>query len=149
MKIRGFTAQDRADFLSMMDEFYHSNAVLHPIPKECMERCFAACIQGGPYLKGYLFEEDNMPAGFALVSTGFSTEAGGLCVQLEDLYVRAEFRGKGIGKQFFTFLRQNCPAGTRRLRLEVEPENENAIRLYQRLGFQTLPYLQMILDVDP
>ena len=33
-----------------------------------------------------------------------------------------------------------------RLRLEVEDENEGAKRLYERMGFERVPYLQMVID---
>ena len=33
-----------------------------------------------------------------------------------------------------------------RLRLEVEDYNKGAMRLYERMGFELLPYLQMVID---
>ena len=36
--IRPITAQDRALYLSLMDEFYHSPAVLHPVRADYFER---------------------------------------------------------------------------------------------------------------
>ena len=36
--------------------------------------------------------------------------------------------------------------GIARLRIEVEDDNEGAKRLYRRMGFELLPYLQMVID---
>ena len=36
--IREFTSQDRKLYVEMASEFYHSPAVLHPVPDEFFER---------------------------------------------------------------------------------------------------------------
>jgi len=56
---------------------------------------------------------------------------------INDLYVLPEFRRKGIGKR----LLEECmnrlrTEGFKAVRLSVLPGDENAIRLYQKLGFR-------------
>lgn len=143
--IRRIEEKDRALFLAMMDEFYHSPAVLHPIDPACYERGFEELISGGPYLDGYILEYAGEAAGYAILAKTFSTEVGGKVIWVEEVYVRPDFQGKGIGKQFFAYI-QSAYAGAARLRLEAEPDNERAIALYERLGFEKLEYLQMIKD---
>ena len=58
------------------------------------------------------------------------------------------FRGRGLGAQFFAWLRAEYGQSARRFRLELTPGNEGAARLYARLGFTPLDYRQMILDAD-
>ena len=67
-------------------------------------------------------------------------------VWLEELYIRAEFRSRGLGSEFFRQVTEEN-RDARRFRLEVEPENVRAIALYRRLGYENLPYVQMIRDV--
>lgn len=55
--------------------------------------------------------------------------------------------GAGLGSAFFSWLEQTLPAA--RYRLEVEPDNLGAIRLYRRKGYAPLPYLQMVRDFPP
>jgi GNAT superfamily N-acetyltransferase len=65
-------------------------------------------------IKKYVFEKklievvigeyDGAPAGFALFFHNFSTFAGKPGIFIEDLFVKPEFRGKGLGKIFFGFL---------------------------------------------
>ena len=69
---------------------------------------------------------------------------GGRVVLLEEIYIKDEFRGKGIGSRFIQFVINQHPA--ERYRLEVSEENRRAEQLYERLGFQCLPYLQMVLE---
>ncbi|MDR1868864.1 MAG: GNAT family N-acetyltransferase [Treponema sp.] len=65
-------------------------------------------------IKKYVFEKkmievvigeyDGTPAGFALFFYNFSTFAGKPGIFIEDVFVKPEFRGKGLGKIFFSFL---------------------------------------------
>jgi GNAT superfamily N-acetyltransferase len=77
---------------------------------------------------------DRQPAGYAVYFGYYSTWAGpGL--YLEDVFVRPQFRGKGIGMALLAELakiavEQNCRA----MRWEVLNWNTNAIDLYQSLG---------------
>ena len=54
------------------------------------------------------------------------------------------YKRQGLGSAFFAWLEQNVPAV--RYRLEAEPDNARAMALYKRLGYEVLPYVQMIKD---
>lgn len=79
--------------------------------------------------------------GYAMVAKSFSTEFGKPCMWIEDLYMKPQYRGMGIGTQFFSFIEQKYPNTI--LRLEVEEENEHAIYVYRKCGFERLPYMEM------
>jgi GNAT superfamily N-acetyltransferase len=75
------------------------------------------------------------PAGFALFFHNLSTFLGQRGLYLEDLYVRPQLRGKGIGRALLSRLAQmakerNCG----RLEWVVLNWNEPAIRFYQSIG---------------
>ena len=55
-----------------------------------------------------------------------------------------EYRSRGLATEFFEWLKSDD--SIMRLRLEVEDYNEGAKRLYERMGFELLPYLQMVID---
>ena len=93
-----------------------------------------------------IFVLDGEVAGYSLLAKTYSQEAGGKVVWIEEIYVLPSFRGRGIGKAFFDFLLQNRPEDVKRLRLEVERENERAVKLYKSFGFDFLDYDQMIID---
>ena len=146
---RQVTAQDEAVLLELMREFYHSPAVLHPVPDSYFHRTVQEVTQGSPYAQAYLFYQEERVAGYGLLARTYSNEAGGLVVWLEEAYIRPAFRGLGIGSEFFRFVEKTYAGQAARLRLEVEPDNEAAIRLYRRLGFEELPYSQMIKKLLP
>ena len=83
--IRRMQEQDRALFLKLTDEFYHSDATLHPIPMEYHENAFNEMMRSDVYLEGYILEHEGQSAGYALVSRTYSHEAGGPAVWLEEL----------------------------------------------------------------
>lgn len=75
------------------------------------------------------------PTGFALFFHSFSTFLGRPGIYLEDLYVKPEFRGRGIGRAMLAYLaglakERNCG----RLEWSVLNWNEPAIRLYRGIG---------------
>jgi GNAT superfamily N-acetyltransferase len=77
----------------------------------------------------------NEPAGFALFFHTFSTFLGRPGIYLEDLYVRPEFRGNGIGRAMLVYLaglakERDCG----RLEWSVLDWNEPAIRLHRGIG---------------
>ena len=49
IKARQTEKSDKGAFLELMNEFYHSSAVLHPLPYENMERCFDDSVNKSPY----------------------------------------------------------------------------------------------------
>ena len=141
---REIREEDRAVYYDFVDKFYHSDAVNAPVPTKNYEITFNEMLRSDAYLKGYMFEEDGVPCGFALLSKTFSQEAGGVSVTIEEIYIDEECRGMGMATEFFDYLKSK--EGIARLRLEVESDNEGAKRLYERMGFELLPYLQMVID---
>jgi ribosomal protein S18 acetylase RimI-like enzyme len=55
-------------------------------------------------------------------------------VHLHQLYVEPDLVGQGIGRDLFAEL-ETCFPAAKRMRLEVEPKNERAMRFYTGLGF--------------
>lgn len=141
--IRYFQAGDQDTFVEMADEFYHSTAVLHPIPRTHFEETFRQIMGQSPYLIGLMLCKGEQPAGYALMAMTYSNEAGGLCCWVDEIYVRPAFQGQGLGKELFQFLDRELP-DVKRFRLEVTEVNQGAVRLYQRMGYTPMEYLQMV-----
>lgn len=127
--------------INMMRVFYASSAVSTNGSEEIFQRDVEQCINGSPYLEGYVITDDGIVAGYAMVAKSFSTEFGRQCIWIEDLYLEPEYRGTGIGSQFLSFIKQKYSDSI--LRLEVEEENERAVHMYRNNGFEVLPYMEM------
>lgn len=139
--IRDMVKEDKGCVLDMMRVFYTSPAVLSNGSEEIFDRDIESCVGECPYLEGYIFQEGQEIQGYAMVAKSFSTEFGRPCMWIEDLYFKPEYRGLGLGSQFFEFIEKKYPDTI--LKLEVEEENERAIRVYEKCGYEILPYLEM------
>ena len=139
--IRKMTVQDAPQILDMMRVFYASPAVLSNGSEEIFQNDVAECVSDSPYLEGYVFEEAGQLQGYAMVAKSFSTEFGKRCIWIEDLYVLPPYRSSGLGRSFLQHIQQLYPGAL--FRLEAEQENEGAVRLYERMGFEVLPYLEL------
>lgn len=141
-KIRKFNKDDKSEVLIMMEEFYHSDAVSTNGSKDIYETDFENCINDLPFLDGYIFVSEDIVLGYAMIAKSFSTEFGKMCVWLEDLYLKKEYRGQNIIPQFLEYIKETNPNTL--FKLEVEKDNSHAVYVYEKCGFSKLPYLEMM-----
>ena len=139
--IRYIEERDRTAVINMMRTFYASDAVLSNGSDEIFNTDIDNCIGNSPYIEGYVFEEGENIQGYAMLAKSFSTEFGKPCIWIEDLYIKGEYRGLGIGGHFLKFVEEKYPDSL--FRLEVEAENEQAVNVYRKCGYQILPYMEM------
>jgi GNAT superfamily N-acetyltransferase len=99
-----------------------------------------AALEGGdPRVRVLLAEWDARPAGFALFFRQFSTWEGKPVLYLEDLFVRPEFRGRGIGRDLLLRLARIAQEeGCARYQWQVLDWNQPAIEFYRAFGAQVL-----------
>lgn len=134
--------EDKSAVLNMMRVFYASPAVLSNGSEEIFENDIEACVGDCPFLEGYVFENAQKEImGYAMLAKSFSTEFGKPCIWIEDLYFQPQYRGLGLGSDFFAYVDGKYPDSIKRL--EVEEENERAIRVYRKCGYEVLPYMEM------
>jgi len=88
-----------------------------------------------PYAETLIAEDDGEPVGFALFFHNYSTFLAQPGIYLEDLFVKPEHRGAGVGKMLLERLAQLAvDRGCGRLEWAVLDWNVDAIRFYERLG---------------
>ena len=92
-----------------------------------------------PEAEVLIAEADGGPAGFALFFHNYSTFLAKQGIYLEDLFVKPEFRGRGIGKALLTHLaRLAVERDCGRLEWSVLDWNTDAIRFYESLGAKAM-----------
>jgi GNAT superfamily N-acetyltransferase len=91
-----------------------------------------------PQFRALIAEWSGHPAGFALFFSYYSTWRGA-GFYLEDLFVRPDFRGRGIGKALFARVARIAQREDRSfIKLSVLNWNQNAIEMYKALGGEFL-----------
>ena len=117
-----------AEYEKLLDQVVADESTLH-------ESFFGS----RPSAEALIVEWDGKPAGFAVFFENFSTFMGRSGLYLEDLYVKPEYRRKGIGKALLAHLagiatERGCP----RFEWVALDWNRNAIDLYEKLGAEHL-----------
>jgi len=88
-----------------------------------------------PWFHCLIAEEDGMAAGFAFYFFNYSTWRGRPGIHLEDLFVRPQFRGNGIGKALLIKVAEVAVENQcARLQWDVLDWNQTAIDFYHSLG---------------
>jgi GNAT superfamily N-acetyltransferase len=132
--IRRAQAADVADITAMIHELadFEGAAQLCTVT----EAQIRTALCGDPVaLQGYVADVDDRVAAMALWFPTFSTWDGVAGIYLEDLYVRAPFRRRGLARLLLTTLARECvDNGYTRLAWAVLDWNVDAIALYDSVG---------------
>lgn len=142
MEIRKMEHRDAEAVLEMMRGFYDSPAVLSTPGDDILKKNIAAALDDSPCLEGYILQDGEEIAGYSMVTPCFSTEYGGICIWVEDIYLKDGYRSQGYSRQLFAFLEEKYPYAVR-FKLEVEEENARAIAAYKKNGYAICGYYQM------
>jgi len=99
----------------------------------------AALFAPQPRLYCDIAEWDGEPAGFAVWFLNYSTFRGRHGIYVEDLFVRPQFRGKGIGKALMSRLARYCvEQKLGRFEWAVLDWNKPSIAFYKSIGAQVM-----------
>jgi len=88
-------------------------------------------------------EQTQKTVGYMVITFSYRLEYRGYYAFLDELYLRAESRGQGLGTQALNFLKAECQRlGVKVLQLEVKQDNPQAAALYNKVGF--IPQLRTV-----
>ncbi len=132
--IRPATAADLPLIAALIRDLAAYEKLLHEVRFD--EAVLAENLFGPrPHAEVVIGELDAVPQGFALFFHNFSTFEGKPGIYLEDLFVRPEARGSGLGKAMLQHLAALAVTrGCARLEWSVLDWNEPAIGFYKSLG---------------
>lgn len=115
--------RELADYEKLLDQVQATEELL---AEYLFERKMAEVVIG---------EYQNRPVAFALFFHNFSTFLGKPGIYLEDLYVKPEMRGKGIGKALLSFIANLCVERKYgRLEWSCLDWNQPSIEFYKKMG---------------
>ncbi len=134
LAIRKAESRDVSVVCSFIRELAEYERLAHEV--DATDADIAAALFGSnPRVFADIAEWEGEPVGFALWFYNFSTFRGRHGIYLEDLFVRPEFRSKGIGRALLRHLARRCIAeGLPRLEWWVLDWNEPALKVYRSIG---------------
>lgn len=132
--IRAVRPGDEAELTAMVHElaeFEHAAAECTVTQTQLRNALFGP----QPTVHGHIAEVDGRAAAVALWFLSFSTWDGVAGIYLEDLFVRPQFRRRGLARKLLATLARECvDHGYSRLSWAVLDWNVNAIALYDGVG---------------
>jgi len=140
LSVRKIESRDKENYFEMSREFYAAGVTNSIISDDGREK-FWKEILSGELVKGYILECDGQTAGYSICCLSASQEACGRILWIDELFIKPEYRCKGLGKYFFEFIEKSDEY--RFIRLEAEKENERAIKLYKSLGYKICDYISL------
>ena len=134
LSIRFATASDCAVILGFIRELAAYERLAHEVTAD--EAQLRATLFGArPAAEVLIVELGGAPVGFALFFPSYSTFLGKPGLYLEDLFVRPQFRRRGLARAMLATLARECVEnGYTRLSWAVLDWNANAIALYNAVG---------------
>ena len=87
-----------------------------------------------PLFSAMLAEVSGAPAGYVTYTTPYNIWAGRRLLVVDDVYVRAAFRSRGIGELLMRCIGEIAAVNRSQVRWMVKPDNRRAIAFYESLG---------------
>jgi GNAT superfamily N-acetyltransferase len=132
--IRDARPEDAPAILELMRALAEYEKLLD-IFENTEERIRETLLSPAPRVFCAIGEIGGAPAGYALWFYTYSTFRGRHGIWLEDLFVRPEHRGSGLGKAFMRMLARRCAEeGLSRVEWSVLDWNAPSIAFYESLG---------------
>lgn len=143
MQLRLATAADAAVWIQLNREFMNfeiKDAELWSdagtAGDEAMAEIFRQALDRPGMITIFMLEEGNQTIGFTNLMSIFSVWAHGLALVIDDLYIRPEFRGAGLGRQAMSMLESYAAeSGYKRIQFQSEETNPGAKAFYKAVGY--------------
>ena len=132
--VRLATQEDAVLVTSLIHELAAYEKLLHAVDTN-PERVASALFANAPKVFCEIAEWNGQTAGFSVWFYNFSTFRGRHGIYLEDLFVRPDARGLGLGKALMRSLARRCVReGLARMEWSVLDWNQPSIKFYKTLG---------------
>lgn len=143
------TPNDIQELVTLMAEFYSESPYV--LNQRRATEAFKTLLADERLGQVWFIEADSRTVGYVVVTFCYSMEYGGTCAIVDDFYVQAAFRGRGLGKAALAEVRKYCAdAGVRAIQVETGWENAVAKAVYRQTGFVETGRLHLILKLaDP
>ena len=134
LTIERVSGNNCADFLFLLTDLARYEHV-NPPDAEARIRLTRDILLYPPKFEAYIGRRGDLPVGCVSFFLTYSTFLARSTLFIEDLFVLAEYRGQGFGRELFSFCRNEARIrGCGRIDWMVLSWNEGSIRFYEKIG---------------
>jgi ribosomal protein S18 acetylase RimI-like enzyme len=131
--IRAAAPADAPAIAAMIRELAEYEGITDPLAFS-LEQLRGALDGDPPRLRAVIAEDADGAAGFVSYTIDFAIWSGGDVLRVDDVFVRARARGRGVGRRMMCEIARLALAGGMTARWEIQPENRPAQEFYRGLG---------------
>jgi GNAT superfamily N-acetyltransferase len=132
--------QNFDDFSGLIDKLAEYERLSPPSP-EAKARLRQDCLAANPKFQAFIGKIDGKPVGYIIYFFTYSSFLALPTLFLEDIFVLEQFRGKGVGKALFGFIKEAAKReGCGRIEFTVLKWNTPAQAFYKANGAEQLEW---------
>lgn len=136
LNFRPLKNTDYPELRRMINALYNEDPVDRRITAKKISRSVKELSRNPCKGKVIIFELDSVIIGYSILIFYWSNEYGGNILNIDELYVKSEYRGRGVATQFLKHIPRTFEDRIVAVQLEVSPSNTNALDYYMKLGFK-------------
>jgi ribosomal protein S18 acetylase RimI-like enzyme len=134
---RAAISADEQDLLRMMRTLAEQEPGAYFFDEPLVRKVLRTFLANPALGQAWFFSDGATPAGYIVLTLGFSFEYHGVDAFIDELYVEPNYRRQGIGRRAVFFVEERArEMGVQALHLEVDPGNDPALELYRRTGYE-------------
>ena len=126
---------DFEDFREMVSCLYEEDSEGLQISEEKILRTAEESLLKPEKVRIVMIRSGESNIGYGLLTFCWSNEHGGDVARMDELYVRPDYRGKGVGSHYIEYVLETCKDAFL-FEVETTPSNDGAMRLYLESGFK-------------
>ncbi len=120
--------------VEFMRQFYAIDG--YPFGEVAARRAMGKIVQDPALGRAWMICDGDVPIGYIVLTFGYSLEYQGRDAFIDEFYIDAAQRNKGVGSKTLEFALEACrELDINALHLEVEPMNAAGLALYRKFGF--------------
>ena len=128
------TSNDMDVLLKLIKELYQLENI--PFNYQILVKCLGEVFSNEQLGMVWLICMDDEAIGYIVLTFGYSFEFHGRDALVDELYIRENYRGQGIGTKALKFVENICESmGITAVHLVVSYQNKRAKSVYEKVGF--------------
>lgn len=136
LTFRGIQPEDHADFFPFVHQLYEGDDKGGKMTQAKIAQTIDTLVKQPSAGQVLVVTSGTAMIGYAILIRYWSNEYGGWLIFIDEFFVSAPFRNKGVGAQFMQYVTEAHFDDVVGFALEVMPNNDGALALYKRLGFE-------------